>query len=49
MREFEEGKLYSGKGKKHKVTDENQALAIAISEQKADNKKYNNNSHLYHL
>lgn len=45
MKEFEEGKLYSGKGKEHKVTSENQAIAIALSEQRAYNKRH----HVYHL
>lgn len=39
MGEFKEGKLYSGKGKKNKVKDKKQAIAIGLSEEDSQTKK----------
>lgn len=39
MGEFKEGKLYSGKGKKYKVKDKKQAIAIGLSEEDRKTKK----------
>lgn len=39
MKEFKAGKLHSGSKHGPKVTDRSQALAIALSEERAANKK----------
>ncbi len=39
MGEFKKGTLYSGKGKKNKVKDRKQAIAIGLSEEEQMTKK----------